>query len=571
MRTKKKIAIVLVLSFLFAAGYVAPMDKVNNGTIVSKAEDVKLGGEDGDQAGDSADQAYKISNAAQLFRMCELINSGAVNKSGRPYSECYYELTEDITVIDGTVTLSENATKAVFKDSDGNILTADELQGKSWTSILNFGGQLDGKGFSISGLYITGFNTGLFNNMQRMGIVQNLTIKNSVIAYTGFPMPGRILDFFKGYSWIGNVNECHVEWESCCIGALAATEPVVTEPVATEPTVTEPAVTEPATTKPVTTEPATTEPATTEPVTTEPATTEPAVTNPAATEPVTTEPATTEPTTNPADIISVDPPREVIEYMNTAHKGDYVETKTASYLVTEDHEVKITSVNVNNMKADGTFTVPDWVTVKSSICKVTSVGSGAFAGNKNIKKIKLGKNVTTIGKGAFKNCTSLKSVTFPSGLKTLSDQAFYNCRKLKAVKLPASVKTIGKAAFKNCVSMKKFAVGKKVPKKAKGKNLNAAASAVKKISIGTSALENCTKLRQIVINSQVRRIGNAAFRKCKSLADILVYSLKLQYVGKKALKGVSDCKISVPKKKLNPYTKLFRNKGQGKKVTVAKL
>lgn len=546
MRTKKKIAIVLVLSFLFAAGYVAPMDKVNNGTIVSKAEDVKLGGEDGDQAGDSADQAYKISNAAQLFRMCKLINEGARNKSGKLYSECYYELTEDITVIDGTVTLSEDATKAVFRDPKGNILTADELQEKSWTSILNFGGQLDGKGFSISGLYITGINTGLFNNMQGMGIVQNLTIKNSVIAYTGFPMPGRILDFFKGYSWIGNVNECHVEWESCCIGALAATEPVVTEPVVTEPAATEPA-------------------------TTEPAVTEPAATEPAATEPVTTEPATTEPTTNPADIISVDPPREVIEYMNTAHKGDYVETKTASYLVTEDHEVKITSVNVNNMKADGTFTVPDWVTVKSSICKVTSVGSGAFAGNKNIKKIKLGKNVTTIGKGAFKNCTSLKSVTFPSGLKTLSDQAFYNCRKLKAVKLPASVKAIGKAAFKNCVSMKKFAVGKKVPKKAKGKNLNAAAPAVKKISIGTSALENCTKLRQIVINSQVRRIGNAAFRKCKSLADILVYSLKLQYVGKKALKGVSDCKISVPKKKLNPYTKLFRNKGQGKKVTVAKL
>lgn len=562
MRTKKKIAIVLVLSFLFAAGYVAPMDKVNNGTIVSKAEDVKLGGEDGDQAGDSADQAYKISNAAQLFRMCKLINEGARNKSGKLYSECYYELTEDITVIDGTVTLSEDATKAVFRDPKGNILTADELQEKSWTSILNFGGQLDGKGFSISGLYITGINTGLFNNMQGMGIVQNLTIKNSVIAYTGFPMPGRILDFFKGYSWIGNVNECHVEWESCCIGALAATEPVVTEPAATEPAATEPAVTEPAATEPAATEPAVTEPAATEPAVTEPATTNPTTTEPAATNPAATEPVAT---------ILVDPPAYVIEEMNTAHKGDYVETKTASYLVTEDHEVKITSVNVNNMKADGTFTVPDWVTVKSSICKVTSVGSGAFAGNTRIKKIKLGKNVTTIGKGAFKNCTSLKSVTFPSGLKTLSDQAFYNCRKLKAVKLPATVKTIGKAAFKNCVSMKKFAVGKKVPKKAKGKNLNAAASAVKKISIGTSALENCTKLRQIVINSQVRRIGNAAFRKCKSLADILVYSLKLQYVGKKALKGVSDCKISVPKKKLNPYTKLFRNKGQGKKVTVAKL
>lgn len=215
----------------------------------------------------------------------------------------------------------------------------------------------------------------------------------------------------------------------------------------------------------------------------------------------------------------------------------------------------------------GAVSVPDTVTVNGVTCKVTTIGEGAFAGNKKIKKVTLGKNVKTIGKGAFKNCTSLKSVKFPAGIKTLSAQAFYNCRKIKQIKLPTSVRTIGKGTFKNCVSMKKFSLGKKT---AAGK-LYATPAKVGKISIGASAMANCIKLRQIVINAQVRRIGNAAFSRCKNLADILVYSLKLQYVGKRALKGVSNCKISVPKKKVRPYTRLFRNKGQGKKVVVAKL
>jgi len=51
---------------------------------------------------------------------------------------------------------------------------------------------------------------------------------------------------------------------------------------------------------------------------------------------------------------------------------------------------------------------------------------------------------------------------------------------------------------------------------------------------------------------------------------MLVKSLKLKKVGNKALQGVNNCKITVPPVKLKPYTTLFKNKGQGKKVVVAK-
>ena len=92
-----------------------------------------------------------------------------------------------------------------------------------------------------------------------------------------------------------------------------------------------------------------------------------------------------------------------------------------------------------------------------------------------------------------------------------------------------------------------------------------------KISIGANALENCINLRSVIINSQVTKIGNATFKNCKKLASMLVKTLKLRTVGNKALQGVSNCKISVPTIRLKKYRTLFTNKGQGKKVVIAKV
>ena len=75
----------------------------------------------------------------------------------------------------------------------------------------------------------------------------------------------------------------------------------------------------------------------------------------------------------------------------------------------------------------------------------------------------------------------------------------------------------------------------------------------------------------MIINTQVQVIGNSAFSNCASLEDIIVYSKQLRTVGNQALKGVSDCKISVLKVKLKKYKVLFKNKGQGKRVIVAKM
>ncbi len=216
-----------------------------------------------------------------------------------------------------------------------------------------------------------------------------------------------------------------------------------------------------------------------------------------------------------------------------------------------------------------TVTVPDKVTINGKSYPVTTISSGAFSGSK-VQNVKLGKNVKVIGKKAFKNCKNLKKVTFSNKTTTVSAEAFSGCAKLGSVSLPASVKTVGAKAFKNCKKLKKFKLGK-TPLKTKKGNVMFGAVGGKKVAIGASALENCLNLRSVIINSQVTKIGNNTFKNCKKLASMLVKSLKLKTVGNRALKGVNHCKISVPTIRLKKYRTLFTNKGQGKKVVIAKV
>ena len=213
-----------------------------------------------------------------------------------------------------------------------------------------------------------------------------------------------------------------------------------------------------------------------------------------------------------------------------------------------------------------TVKVPDTVTVNGIKYKVTTVEPKAFVGTK-IKEVTLGKNITTVSSQAFKGCKQLTKVKFSNKVKTISGEAFSGCTKLKSVSLPSSVTTIGTGAFKNCKSLTKLKIGDK-PKKLKGLY---AAPASTKVTIGARALQNCVKLKSVIINSQVTKIGNGTFQHCQELAKVLVRSMKLREVGNKALKGVSDCKISVPSVRLRKYRTLFKNKGQGRKVVIAKV
>ncbi len=267
---------------------------------------------------------------------------------------------------------------------------------------------------------------------------------------------------------------------------------------------------------------------------------------------------------------------------------------------TGDGDFTISGIDASTNK---NIVIPDTIEIDGREFKVTKIARKAFAGS-DIESVQFGSNITEIGEEAFRNCTKLENVELCNDTGSLGDRAFKGCKKLKSVKvpeglekigkgtfrdceslkkmeLPNSVRTIGKKAFKNCKSMKKFTLGTASKKNTKSSNKKLAlrfGTTVAKVSIGASALENCVDLRSVVINSQVTKIGNSTFRYCTQLRKMLVKSLKLQKVGNYnalfyllySLQGVHNCKITVPPVKIKPYTTLFKNKGQGKKVVVAK-
>ncbi len=71
--------------------------------------------------------------------------------------------------------------------------------------------------------------------------------------------------------------------------------------------------------------------------------------------------------------------------------------------------------------------------------QVKSIASKAFANNKKLKTVTIGKNITTIGKSAFAGCKKLKKITIKSTkLKSgaIGKNAFKGTAKNLVVKVP---------------------------------------------------------------------------------------------------------------------------------------
>ena len=80
-------------------------------------------------------------------------------------------------------------------------------------------------------------------------------------------------------------------------------------------------------------------------------------------------------------------------------------------LVTQIPEVPLSAAPSSDFQIDKT-TLVKYTGTASSVSipdTVKTIGAEAFAGNKSLTSIKLGKNVTTIEYGAFKDCSYLNS------------------------------------------------------------------------------------------------------------------------------------------------------------------
>lgn len=177
--------------------------------------------------------------------------------------------------------------------------------------------------------------------------------------------------------------------------------------------------------------------------------------------------------------------------LTTTSGGNYV--AESNYLYNKDKTVLIQALpsitGALNMSLPGT---------------VTTIGTAAFAGTKNMTSVVIPDSITTISPEAFTGCTGLKTVTLPANLTTLGKGAFYGCNALTQIVLPNRLEHIGEGAFESCTALKSVTFGQRIS------------------AIGNDAFKYCYALNNVVIPDTVTYLGHRAFYKCSALGNMKI-------------------------------------------------
>lgn len=88
---------------------------------------------------------------------------------------------------------------------------------------------------------------------------------------------------------------------------------------------------------------------------------------------------------------------------------------------------------------------------------VQSIGSHAFDGCINIKKIQFPSSVTSIDSYAISNCTKLRSIKSFGSITAFTSLMVNNCPNLEIVYFPDTIESWNAIAFNNCTNLKIFA------------------------------------------------------------------------------------------------------------------
>ncbi len=153
--------------------------------------------------------------------------------------------------------------------------------------------------------------------------------------------------------------------------------------------------------------------------------------------------------------------------------------------------------------------------------EATTIGEGAFRGNKKLKTVVINSGVKCIGESAFYDCSNLTSITLPDCVTNIGEYAFWDCVSLESIIIPNSVTNIGYSAFCGCKNLVSIVIPKSVR------------------SIGDYAFHDCTKLISVTILNDDVNIGEAAFQdywKSKGLCPVCGGTIKKGFLFNKCSK-----------------------------------
>lgn len=129
-------------------------------------------------------------------------------------------------------------------------------------------------------------------------------------------------------------------------------------------------------------------------------------------------------------------------------EGSRITLANTIYEVVSDDEDAPTVCLLEDRSKTKKISIPATIHWNGIEYQVIKIGDYAFAGNKNLTSVVIGKNIEIIGKAAFMNCKNLKTVSLGISLNTIEKKAFYNCKKLSRLNIYSSdIRKIGKKAF----------------------------------------------------------------------------------------------------------------------------
>jgi hypothetical protein len=138
---------------------------------------------------------------------------------------------------------------------------------------------------------------------------------------------------------------------------------------------------------------------------------------------------------------------------------------------------------------------------------VTAIGNDAFQNCTALPEVTLGESVETIGNGAFMNCTALSELALCDNLTSIGKASFLGCTKLTDVVIPDQTATLGDSCFYGNVQLSNVDLGNGVK------------------TVGQYCFDGCC-MPEISIPASVTSIGDYAFNKCTSLADVIINDRK---------------------------------------------
>ena len=152
------------------------------------------------------------------------------------------------------------------------------------------------------------------------------------------------------------------------------------------------------------------------------------------------------------------------------------------------------------------------------------IGKSPFWESEAIKNLVVSEGITAIGNSVFERCNNMASASFPNTLESIGERAFfmYTTGGLKTLNLPASVTKIGEKAFTN-LAASSLVMPENLTEL--GTYLFMDSNTLQNVRVECAEIPafcfvNCSRLNQITLSANVKKIGAHMINYCPMLKSI---------------------------------------------------